>query len=34
MLTLMIQNAETETIAEKKCIIEKLKMGFTRNASS
>jgi len=33
MLTLMIQNAETETIAEKKGIIEKLKMGFTRNAS-
>jgi len=34
MLTLMIQDSETETIAKKKSIIENLKIGFTQNASS
>lgn len=34
MLTLMIQNVETETIEKKRSIIKKLKLGFTENVSS
>jgi len=30
----MIQDSENETIADKKNIMEKLKLGFTQNASS
>lgn len=34
VLSLMIQVSEDETIADKKNIMEKLKWGFTQNASS
>jgi len=34
VLSLMIQDSENETIADKKNIMEKLKLGFTQNASS
>ncbi len=34
LLTLMIQNSETETIAKKRSILERLKFGFTQNASN